>query len=80
MLMRILIIMALVGLALYFVKKTMGARTPPPDRSRQTSTPDGDKLVECAHCGARLPASDAVWKEGHTYCSMTHRNFGPAKR
>jgi len=54
------------------LKKTLGKRTPP-------SSPDPlqAKLVACAHCGARLPATEAVWKEGQSFCSMTHRNLGP---
>lgn len=80
MLVRILIILALVVVAVWLLKKSMAGRDKSagrPDRSRG----DGDqaRLVECAHCGARLPATDAVWKEGQTYCSMTHRNLGPKK-
>lgn len=73
MLGRILIIMALVGIGLWLLKKTLGKRTPPfvdPD-------PRQAKLVACANCGARLPATEAVWKEGQSFCSMTHRNLGP---
>lgn len=74
MLGRILIIMALVGVGLWLLKKALGTRKPPP-------APPGAagqaKLVACAHCGARLPATEAVWKEGQSFCCMTHRNLGP---
>ena len=73
MLGRILIIMVLVGLGLWLLKKTMGSRKPPPSDQAANQA----KLIQCAHCGARLPATDAVWKEGQGYCSMTHRNLGP---
>lgn len=73
MLGRILIIMALVGLGLWLLRKAMGSRTPPPS----SGSGDQAKLIACAHCGARLPSTEAVWKEGQSYCSMTHRNLGP---
>jgi hypothetical protein len=73
MLGRILIIMVLVGLGLWLLKKAMGSRRPPPSDQAANQA----KLIPCAHCGARLPATDAVWKEGQGYCSMTHRNLGP---
>lgn len=75
MLPRILIIMALVGIALFLLKKAFGARKPPPS---QTNSQEG-KLVACAHCAARLPATEALWKDGQAFCSMTHRNLGPRK-
>lgn len=74
MLGRILIIMALVGIGLWLLKKSLGFRKPPPSAKGEDSQA---KLIACAHCGARLPATDAVWKEGQSYCSMTHRNLGP---
>jgi len=73
MLGRILIIMVLVGLGLWLLKKTMGSRKPPP----ANPNPEQAKLIVCAHCGARVPATDALWKEGQGYCSMTHRHLGP---
>lgn len=75
MLGRILIIMALVGIGLWLLRKTLTVRKPPPDAGADAG--QQPKLIACAHCGARLPATDAVWKEGQSYCSMTHRNLGP---
>ena len=48
MLGRILIIMVLVGLGLWLLKKTMGSRKPPPTNPN----PEQAKLIVCAHCGA----------------------------
>ncbi len=77
MLGRILIIMGLVGIGLWLLKKLLGARNPPPSERGDSNQ---DKLIACAHCGTRLPATDALWKEGQGYCSMTHRNLGPKKQ
>ncbi len=73
MLWRILIIMALVGIGLFLLKKAFGARKPPPSQAQDQQ----GKLVACAHCAARLPATEALWKDGQAFCSMTHRNLGP---
>jgi hypothetical protein len=75
MLPRILIIMALVGIGLFLLKKLLGTRKPPPSESQDPKA----KLVACAHCAARLPATEALWKDGQAFCSMTHRNLGPRK-
>ncbi len=75
MLLRILILLALVGLGLFLIKKAMGARKPPPSQEKS----EQGKLVACAHCAARLPATEALWKDGQAFCSMTHRNLGPRK-
>lgn len=75
MLPRILLIMALVGLGLFLLKKAMGARKPPPSDSQDQNA----KLIVCAHCQARLPATEALWKDGQAFCSMTHRHLGPRK-
>ena len=76
MLPRILIIMALVGLGLFLLKKALGSRKPPPSEENQNHN---SKLIVCAHCQARLPATEALWKDGQAYCSVTHRHLGPRK-
>jgi hypothetical protein len=73
MLLRILLIMALVGLGLWLLRKALRARRPPPAQP----DPEQARLVACAHCGARIPATDALWREGQSFCSMTHRHLGP---
>lgn len=77
MLGRILIIAGLALVALWLLRKTLGARKP--DRTQDTSQKEADALVACAHCGAHVPKSDAYWKEGHSYCSITHRHLGPKR-
>lgn len=71
---RILILVAAVLVGIWLLKKAFAARQPPKDADR--SEAEG-RLVQCAHCGTRLPSSDAHWKEGQAYCSVTHRHLGP---
>ena len=78
MLGRILIILALIFIGLWLVRKAMGARKggdAPADSKKDPR--DSAALVQCAHCGVRLPQVDAIWREGRGYCSITHRNLGP---
>lgn len=34
-------------------------------------------MIQCAHCGVYLPASESVGDEQHRYCSEAHRSSGP---
>ena len=77
MLGRVLIIVALVGIGLWLLRKTLAKRGGGQGTSDAGAGPAQGRLIECAHCGARLPATDAVWKEGQPFCSMTHRHLGP---
>jgi uncharacterized protein len=37
-----------------------------------------EAMVDCAHCGLHLPASEAVQGDaGQVYCSAAHRAAGP---
>jgi uncharacterized protein len=52
-------------------------------KQHNTARPKGaqhaQRMVECAHCGLHLPASEAVMgAEGRAYCSEAHRLAGPA--
>lgn len=74
MLGRILLIVALVFVGIWLVRKLLGARkTKAPDNVKDSP----DALVKCAHCGVHMPLTDALWKDGRAFCSMTHRNLGP---
>jgi len=35
-----------------------------------------EAMVQCAHCGLHLPASDAVHSHGNTWCSHEHARLG----
>jgi len=36
------------------------------------------QMVPCAHCGMHVPQSEAVQRDGHSYCSAAHAQHGPA--
>lgn len=38
----------------------------------------GERMVRCEHCGVYLPVSDAVVAGERHYCSLAHRDAGPA--
>lgn len=40
------------------------------------ASPEG--MVVCAHCGVHVPASEALAAQGRDYCSLAHRDAGPA--
>lgn len=44
------------------------------DAARKNAQPPSVvSMVECAHCGLHLPASDAVQGSRGVYCSVAHR-------
>ncbi|GAA4329915.1 PP0621 family protein [Pigmentiphaga soli] len=47
-------------------------RRPRPDAAPQA-------MVQCAHCGVHLPASEAVRRRGYNYCGLAHSLRGPAR-
>lgn len=77
MLGRVLIIAALVGIGLWLLRRSLAKRGRGHSEGDAAAGAAQDRLIACAHCGARLPAADAVWKEGQPFCSMTHRHLGP---
>lgn len=74
--MKFLLLIAVIGLALFLFKsKARGrvdaARKPRADKGPQT-------MLACAHCGVHLPQADAVQgADGRVYCSDAHRLAGP---
>jgi len=42
--------------------------------------PPAEAMVDCAHCGLHLPASEAVRDEqARPYCGAEHRRAGPRR-
>jgi len=75
-----LVVIVLVLLLAWFAfgssrRRARGARrdtTPTAGHSGQV-----EDMVACVHCGVHLPASQAMFLEGRSYCSEAHRSAGP---
>jgi hypothetical protein len=87
MLTRILIILGLVALALWMLRKALGRpvshKTPEAKEAKEAKTTDtaGPRkdppalgLVACTRCGLHLPRSEAVWQADQPFCSEAHAN------
>ena len=68
---RLLIIIFLIWLAYYFVKRLLQA-----NQARETRRkPDKlENMVRCAKCGLHVPEQEAVQAHERYYCSEAHRD------
>jgi uncharacterized protein len=81
--MKYLLVLLVIGIGLWMVAKRLRGPAEPraphtphaPNGSKKTAAPA--EMVECAHCGLHLPASDAVLDGRHVYCGEAHRRLGP---
>jgi uncharacterized protein len=67
---RMLVLVALVVLAVWLVRRALRA---PQDR---TPAQRQGELVRCAHCGVHLPRAEAREAAGALYCSDEHARLG----
>lgn len=73
--MKYLLVLLVVGIGLWvLLKRVRGAGLNPPSVNKPKVP---QTMVECAHCGLHLPASDAVLEGSHVFCSDKHRLLGP---
>jgi uncharacterized protein len=72
----ILLIAVLLLLWLLFGRtRRVDRKAPPSDAARRSIASEG--MVACAHCGVHVPASEAVQRDGRSYCGVAHRDAGP---
>jgi uncharacterized protein len=71
---RLLILILLVVLAVWLVRRALRRAAPPAD---VPSAPKSDELVRCAQCGVLLPRAEARISAGAVYCSEEHARLGP---
>ena len=83
MLTRILIVVVLVGLALWMLRRALGRpdRRQPPSpkassRPKEKTTTETLDLVACQHCGLHLPRTEALWRDSQPFCSEAHADQG----
>lgn len=53
-----------------------GQPRPPSGRAPDPTLGAVEPMVRCAHCGIHLPRSEALMKNGQTWCSDAHAQLG----
>lgn len=75
---RLLLFLVALFVLLWIVRGAIGAaRRRRPSEGR--APPPAVELVECAHCGLRLPRTEARSAGGRHYCSEEHWRLGPRR-
>ena len=72
--MRLIVLVLLVVLAVWLVRRALRGAAPRPDLRKKTQG-EGE-LVQCSHCGVHLPRAEARRAEGALYCSEEHARLG----
>jgi len=68
---RLLIIIFLIWLAYYFVRRMLLANQTKTGRKKPGKL---ENMVRCAKCGLHIPEQEAVKSHERYYCSETHRD------
>ena len=77
--MKYLLVLLVVGFGLWsLVSRLRGNGLKRGSSADPTKPATPVAMVECAHCGLHLPATDAVSAGSRLYCSDAHRLLGPA--
>lgn len=68
-----LLLLALVGVVVYWLFKRYGRRADHTDTPPQPKP--AEDMVRCVHCGVNLPRSEAVLSRGEFFCGDEHRQL-----
>jgi uncharacterized protein len=74
---RLLVLVLLVVLAVWLIRRALRAHGRSTDVSEQARTTE--ELVRCAHCGVLLPRAEARASSGVLYCCEEHARLGPGR-
>jgi uncharacterized protein len=82
---RLLVLVVLVVVAVWLIRRALRASTRSPDSSSPagnsaSSSNNSEELVRCAHCGLLLPRAEARAAAGALYCTEEHARLGPGPR
>ncbi|MBI3772310.1 MAG: hypothetical protein HY272_06395 [Gammaproteobacteria bacterium] len=69
---RLIILLALVIVAIYFVRRTFLVKPPASDK-RDVPGKTAD-MIRCELCGLHVPRAEAVVRNNHNYCCEDHAN------
>lgn len=72
--MRFIVLIALVVIAVWLIRRAL--RGPPPPANLHKNTQTEGELVRCAHCGVHLPRAEARQAAGELFCSEEHVRLG----
>jgi uncharacterized protein len=76
--MKYLLVLIVIVIGLWMLNKRLRGPVSKPPPGRGPAKPEVPAaMLECAHCGLHLPASDAVREGDHVYCGEAHRRLGP---
>ena len=64
---KLILVILLGWIGFTLVKKIIN-----PTESNKVSSDSGQKMVACAVCDTHIPESEAIIKNGKTYCSKEH--------
>lgn len=76
---RVLVLLVLIVVGWWILRKRTRA-VPPPPAPPAPAIAKAEPMVDCAHCGLHLPASEALRDEAERrYCCVEHRVAGPRR-
>lgn len=70
----------LLGIAIYFLLRAWQRGSRGAGRERQSRSVASEAIESCAHCGLKMPRSEAVSDGQRWYCSEGHRQLGHRDR
>ena len=68
-----LLILLLAALAIYFLWR--GFKREDGARESGGAGADGERMVDCSHCGVHLPVSEAIQSHEQYFCCEDHRRL-----
>ena len=71
---RILFFLLLAVLAWIWFKKPSRSDTPRRPQARTPSAAPVERIVQCVHCGLRVPEGEALVSGNDHFCCAEHRN------
>jgi len=76
---RLLLWVLLGAVAWWLLRPRRPAAPPRPRPGARPAADAPEAMVDCAHCGLHLPASEAVRDGARAYCCSAHRDAGPRR-
>jgi uncharacterized protein len=73
----LLLVIAFIVVSWLMQGKKASKTTSSSDAEGTAPTDSGEKMIQCAHCGVHVPASESVSNAaGVVFCSEDHRRLG----